>query len=98
MDRDEFRSNLWLLTRAPDAEVCKPHLSFSQLDLNGSAVFIHSSTFPCLTQFFARVDTCQMCDLSFSKLDLNGSGSLERDDLTNAMRRQLELARNLVPK
>jgi Ca2+-binding EF-hand superfamily protein len=39
-----------------------------------------------------------MCDLSFSKLDLNGSGSLERDDLTNAMRRQLELARNLVPK
>ena len=35
--------------------------------------------------------------IAFRKLDHNRSGSLERDDLIRAMKRQLRLARRLVP-
>ena len=33
----------------------------------------------------------------FRRLDMNGSGALEREDLSQSMRRQLGLARRLVP-
>ena len=58
VDRDEFVRNLWLLTRASEAE--------------------------------------RMAH-AFHQLDANGSGALERGDLIVSMRKQLTLARRIVP-
>ena len=58
VDRAEFARNLWLLTRATEAE--------------------------------------RMAHV-FHRLDMNGSGALERADLISSMRRQLALARRLMP-
>lgn len=58
VERCEFVRNLWVLSRASEAE---------------RRAFI------------------------FHRLDMNGSGALEREDLSRSMRRQLGLARRLVP-
>ena len=44
-----------------------------------------------------RASEEERVDFAFHKLDMNSSGRLERDDLVRSMRRQLGLARLLLP-